>query len=181
MGEAQLIVRRDLVVVTGEQMIPLQRISLVIGKGELSMCSIFTVKAWIDTNTVSAHIQKDGETSKDKPEVKVGCQDVPLVVIVEASCWCCLSKKGWQRGNHERRRSWEQALLNQRSFRSSIILESQKLYWEKEVWEGHLQQQCRKVDASADSGSWAACRCVWSATCWRTPRRTSKELPTPGK
>ena len=67
-------------------MIPLQRISLVIGKGELSMWFIFTVKAWIDTNTVSAHIQKDGETSKDKPEVKVGCQDVPLVVIVEASC-----------------------------------------------------------------------------------------------
>ena len=86
MGEAQLIVRRDLVVVTGEQVIPLQRISLVIGKGELSMWFIFTVKAWIDTNTVSAHIQKDGETSKDKPEVKVGCQDVPLVVIVEASC-----------------------------------------------------------------------------------------------
>ena len=88
MGEAQLIVRRDFVVVTGEQMIPLQRISSVIGKGELSncMCFIFTVKAWIDTNTVSAHIQKDGETSKDKPEVNVGCQDVPLVVIVEASC-----------------------------------------------------------------------------------------------
>ena len=86
MGEAQFIERRDLVVVTGEQMIPLQRISLVIGKGELSICFIFAVKAWIDTNTVSAHIQKDGETSKDKPEVKVGCQDVPLVVIVEASC-----------------------------------------------------------------------------------------------
>ena len=86
MGEAQLIVRRDLVVVTGEQVIPLQRISLVIGKGELGMWFIFTVKAWIDTNTVSAHIQKDGETSKDKPKVKVGCQDVPLVVIVEASC-----------------------------------------------------------------------------------------------
>ena len=86
MGEAQLIVRRDFVVVTGEQMIPLQRISLVIGKGELSICFIFAVKAWIDTNTVSAHIQKDGETSKDKPKVKVGCQDVPLVVIVEASC-----------------------------------------------------------------------------------------------
>ena len=72
----------------------------------------------IATAALCPNIHMDDKTDKDEPEEKVGRQDVPLVVIVQAPCWGCLPKKGGKRGHHEGGPAWGQVLLTSKNFQA---------------------------------------------------------------
>ena len=64
-GEAQLSLGQVAAMVAAQKVVPLEQIA---------------------TATLCPNIHMDDKTDKDEPKEKVGRQDVPLVVIVQAPC-----------------------------------------------------------------------------------------------